>query len=151
MRDRPGPSAYSHSSSLGCLRHGPQTGLTPSHFWEEDKDRTRGTEEYNTHDFEESGDGMSKNTARRSGKTDLQFIHALPRFKGLVVRMGPPALRPVLDEELSASIARKMERMDGKGSRRLRGSMGEEEEGEEPWFICGGWIENDFTVTSLAS
>jgi len=30
--DLPGPSLYSHSSSLGCRRHGPQVGLTPSHF-----------------------------------------------------------------------------------------------------------------------
>ena len=30
--DRPGPSAYSHSSSLGWTSHGPQIGLLPSHF-----------------------------------------------------------------------------------------------------------------------
>lgn len=31
--DLPGPSLYSHSSSLGCRRHGPHVGLTPSHFY----------------------------------------------------------------------------------------------------------------------
>lgn len=30
--DLPGPSAYSHSSSLGWVRQGPQIGFSPSHF-----------------------------------------------------------------------------------------------------------------------
>jgi hypothetical protein len=79
-------------------------------------------------------------------------MHALPRFKGLVVRMGPPAgLRPELpvDEELSASIARKMSREDGKGSRRLRGSMGELGTGECALLIWWTKLCNDFTLVRV--
>lgn len=86
--DLVGPSEYSHSSSLGCFRQGPQIGLIPSHFYGVQVSQRRGHTNSATHNFKKSGGTWN---LRQYAEclvgllAHLQFMQARPRFSGLGV------------------------------------------------------------------